>query len=215
MTQPLALHAQLPLGQRHHAALGAVPEHRATVATSLLGAGQRQCRPHQHQQLPDQRNNGLQHPLVDARLRPFEQFGHRQQCLAAAGQQSFGLRPVVAMCDLQCGLCNRILTGVCSSMVSGGKLAAVELSWKPPPQVPTMPGTSPVRADRSVTLPCPALPYRAAESCVVGTTVATEATYPGATTAAYKAIAKPSRRELRCLLKIIIRRPEARPLQRR
>ena len=40
VAQARALHAQLPLGQRHHAALGAVPAHRPAGAASLLGAGE-------------------------------------------------------------------------------------------------------------------------------------------------------------------------------
>ena len=109
VAQPRTLHAKLSLGQRHHAALGTVPEHGPTVATALLGAGQLLRR--QHQQLLDQRNRGVVHQLVDAGLRPFEQFQHRQQRLTAAGQHALDLRSVVAMHDLDGCLCLTILHG--------------------------------------------------------------------------------------------------------
>ena len=127
VSQPRALHPQLALGQRDHPALGAVPQHLATVATTLLRAGQLLGR--QHQQLLDQRDGGVVHQLVDARLRPFEQFQHRQQRLAAAGQNPFDLRPVVAMHDFQRRLCLTILHG--GFLFDGFRLASSILSNSP------------------------------------------------------------------------------------
>ena len=109
VTQPRLLHSQLALGQRDHTALRAVPEYRAADAPALLGPGQLLGR--QHQQLLHQGDGRLVHQLVDARLRSFNQFQHRQQRPAAAGQQSLDLRTVVAMHDLQGCLCLTILHG--------------------------------------------------------------------------------------------------------
>jgi len=125
--QALALHAQLPLGQRHDAALCAVPQHRPALAATLLDAGELLRR--QHKQLVGQRNGSLVDQFVDARLRTFEPFKHRQQRLATASQHTFCLRPVVAMHDLQSSLCFRILHG--GFLVDGFSSASSLLSNSP------------------------------------------------------------------------------------
>ena len=55
-----------------------------------------------------------------------EQLEHRQQCLAAAGQHPFDLRSVVAMDELQSGLCLTIFYG--GFLVEGFWLARSILS---------------------------------------------------------------------------------------
>lgn len=81
--------------------------HRPVVAATLLGVSQLLRRRHQH--LFDQRHSGLVRQFFVARLRPFEQFEHWQQCLATSGQHPFDQRSLVAMHDLQSGLCLRML----------------------------------------------------------------------------------------------------------